>query len=265
MSRTKLAIKILPVVIIVMFIFSFLPAALACRHRSRYTINYRPIEDWLAYNPYGCGPYYWTAFFGHDRSGHDYWAWFDGVTAGELGWEYNYEYSGYVREKVLPDGSLEYKIVLCVKDLYIECLNGVYDEYGYPWYYDLVMSAYIDYVFQFTFTLDKYYPGFPQWDIPAGEWVPGGRLPDFEGILMIPVELGIHIKSYFFFGAGSGDFYEPGWVYEMYDPEDESTWPVPTGETGDVFLFHYATFDEGEQMELPFGFSGFTFNTFAIH
>ena len=160
-KRTKLAIKILLVVFVVMFIFSFLPTTLACKngHGYRNKINYRPIEDWLEYNPYGCGPYYWTAFIGDDRSGNDYWAWFDGVTEGLMDWEYNYEYSGYVREKVLPDGSLEYKVVLYVKDMYVEYLNGIVDEYG-PWYYDLVMAGYMDYVFQLEFTLDKYYPGF---------------------------------------------------------------------------------------------------------
>jgi hypothetical protein len=267
LKRTKLAIKILLVVFVVMFIFSFLPTTLACKngHGYRNKINYRPIEDWLEYNPFGCGMYYWTAFFGDDGSRHEYWAWFDGVTAGEMLGEYNYEYSGYVREEVLRGGSLEYKVVLYVEDLYIECLNGFYFEDGSPWYNDLVMSAYIDYVFQFTFRLDKHYPGFPDWDIPAGKWKPGGRLPDFEGIIFYPVELGIHVKSFLFYGAGSGEFYEPGWTYDKWVENDPSTWPGSTGETGDVFLFHYATFDEGEQLVLPYGFSGFMYNTFAIY
>ena len=260
MTRRKLAIKILLVGLVAMFIFSFLPTALASTSRGKGKVTYRPIEDWLESNPYGCGPYYWTAFFGDDGSGNDYWAWFDGVTEGELGWEYNYEYSGYVREEVLRSGSLDYKVVLYVKDMYIECLNGIYDEDGNPWYDDLVMSAYIDYVFQFTFRLDKHYPGVPEWGIPKGKWVPGGTIPRFEGILNLPVELGIHVKSYLFFGAGSGEFYEPGWTYDDWPPG-----PVPTGETGDVYLFHYATFEEGDYLELPFGSSGFKFNTFFIH
>jgi hypothetical protein len=265
MSKRKFPAKTLIVFVIVLFIFSVLPTTLACRHRRRSNITYRPIEDWLDYNPFGCGPYYWTAFFGNNMKGHHYWAWFDGVTAGEMGWEYNYEYHGYVREKVLPDGSLEYKVVLCVKDLYFECLNGIFDEFGNPWYYDLVLGGYIDYIFQLSFTLDPYYPGYPPWGIPEGTWEPGGRLPDFEGIIMLPDVLGIHVHSYFFIGSGSGDLYEPGWTYDMYDPDDPSTWPVLTGETADVFLFHSATFDEGEYLELPFGASGFRFNIFCIH
>jgi hypothetical protein len=265
MSKRKFPAKTIVVFVTILFIFSFLPTALACKQRGKGKVTYRPIEDWLDYNPYGCGPYYWTAFFGNDMKGNHYWAWFDGITAGELGWEYNYKYSGHVREKLLPDGSIEYKVILIVKDLYIECLNGIFDDFGYPWYDDLVLSAYIDFMFQLSFTLDATYPGFPPWEIPAGTREPGCRLPDFEGILMIPDELGIHLQSFLFVGSGSGDLYEPGWTYDMFDPEDPSTWPVLTGETAHVNLFHYATFDEGDYLELPFGSSGFKFNTFFIH
>lgn len=263
-TRRKLAIKILLVGLVGLFIFSFLPTALACSHKGRGRVNYRPIEDWLDQNPFGCGPYYWTAFFGNDMKGNHYWAWFDGVTAGEMGWEYDYKYSGHVREKVLPDGSLEYKVILVVKDLYIDCLTGIFDEFGNPWYYDLILGGYIDYMFQLSFTLDATYPGFPPY-IPAGTREPGCRLPYFEGILSLPDELGIHVHSFLFVGSGSGDLYEPGWTYDMFDPEDPSTWPILTGETAHVNLFHYARFDKGENLELPFGFSGFSFNRFLIH
>jgi hypothetical protein len=253
--------------------FSCIPGVYGFRFRER-NVTYRPIDDWMDYNPFGCGPYYFTGFLGHDFKGHNYWVWFDGITAGELpDIEYPYaEYGGFVREKVMSDGSLKIKVVLHVEGLIVDYLNVLEDENGDPllfdpplfgifpyWFDDYVFFGYMDFLFQLEFTLDATYPGSEEWEIPPGEWVPGGRLPDFEGIYLLSTELGIHLESYLIIGYAPGTIYEPGWTYDM--PIEEL---IPIG-PANAFLFFYATFDNDDSLVLPFGASGFTFNILCVN
>ena len=125
----------------------------------------RPLDDWLEPNPFGVGMTMNAAYFGHGRTNHYYWAQPDsplGIFSGP------YEYDGYVKEKVLRDGSIEITVKLTVKDAYIELYDALYDKKGdlittmdyFGDLGDILLYAYCDYYFEFKFTLDAKYDGY---------------------------------------------------------------------------------------------------------
>jgi len=228
-------------------IFSFLPAV---QGRGKgVDVNVRPIDDWVVNNPFGIGVPWETAYVGGDGKGNHYWMWIDslfGAFTGNL-----YEYSGYVKEKVLRDGSIEITVNLFVKDIYIEMYDALYDENGDPiWsmqYFgdsgDLLSFGYADYYFRLKFILDAEYEGFAPWGIPPGTREAGCMLPYFDAISYIPEEMGIHLKSLMLIGGGDAYTYEPGWRWPAPDepfPPDA----VLDGGTAKIFFLHLAEFDD---------------------
>jgi hypothetical protein len=239
--------QLLIVVIGGILLFSFLPTAQGWRRRTNVTI--RPIEDWLQNSPFGIGVPWETVYVGGDGKGNDYWMWpdsVDGVFTGN-----QYEYDGHVKEKVLRDGSIEITVYLFLKDIYVELYYALYDENNNPiWsmdYFgntgDLHSFGFADYFFRMKFILDAEYDGYAPWGIPPGTREAGCMLPYFDAISYIPEEMGIHLKSLLFVGAGNLFTYEPGW-----------RWPAPgepfpddailDGGTAKIFFLHCAEFDD---------------------
>jgi hypothetical protein len=238
----------LTISILTLLAFSLIiSTTVACRPRRKTTI--RPIDDWVEYNEFGIGVPFETAYVGGDRKGNNYWMWPDslfGAFSGNL-----YEYSGFVKEKVLRDGSIEITVNLFVEDISIEIYDALYDENGAPiWsmrYFgdsgDILMYGYFDYYFRLKFTLDAEYEGYDPWGIPPGQREAGCTLPYFDFISYIPKEMGIHLQSLMLIGSGNCFTYEPGWRW----PEDLSTlteWPVLDGGTAKVFFMFLAEFDD---------------------
>jgi hypothetical protein len=250
----------------------------------RRNATYRPITDWTDINPFGIGPEWFTGYVGGDWRGNYYWSWIDSLMnhfflfdweTFEPLTEYVYEFDGYIKEKLLQDGSLEFTIRLWVKDLYAEIAEALRDENGDPiWTIDYfgghgqyVWYGIIDYYFEFKFTLDAEFTGFtgtiiPQalwpmdFDYPAGTREPGCELPSLWAFLFFPEELGIHVKSLRFIAFGSGNLVAPG-TY-LYDPI------VDIG-TADIFYYHIAYFQPGENIAWPYGHSGFNYNIIALY
>ena len=247
--------------------FSFTSVSVYGRGRGNTQI--RPIEDWLYNNPFGIGATWNAGYFGHDRDNNYYWAWPDSPYGFFTGVENDFH--GFVKEKVLKDGSLEMTVHLWVKSAYIEVYNALYDEEGNPittmQYFgdlgDILGYAYCNYYFQFKFVLDAEYEGFEPWGIPPGQREPGCILPYFEAIFLIPEAIGVHVKFLMFIATGEGEIYEPGWRW----PEDQTNFPpgpFPAGEMKLHMLF-YAKFRGDTTLEWPIGSSGFCFNNILYH
>ena len=121
--------QLLIVTLVGIFIFSLLPTALGCPSR-KTDVNFRPIDDWVQNSPFGIGVPWECTYVGDDGMGNNYWAWpdsLDGLFTGD-----EYEYSGHVKEKVMPDGSIEITVMLFVQDIYIELYDALYDDDGDP-------------------------------------------------------------------------------------------------------------------------------------
>ncbi|NHJ20986.1 MAG: hypothetical protein EAX91_08595 [Candidatus Lokiarchaeota archaeon] len=251
--------QLLIVSVVGILLFSFLPTVQGYGRR-RTNINIRPIEDWLDNNPYGAGAYYMTGYVGSDTNDHYYWTWFFAVT--ELFEGEAFEYSGYVKEKVLLDGAIEITVNLYVKDMAVELYDN--NAPGDPiWTFDymgqIVFQGRIDYYFQIKFTLDAEYDGYAPFDIEPGTREAGCALPSSEAIIDIPEQMGIHLESILLIATGEGNTLMPGWYWWMYDPEDPTTLPVPDGGTAKLFMFHYAHFGPDNPLVWPYGSSGFKF------
>ncbi|MHA2038526.1 MAG: hypothetical protein ACW98X_18995 [Promethearchaeota archaeon] len=255
-------------------IFSFIPAVYGRKRGA--TVNIRPIDDWVANNPFGIGVPWETAYVGGDGKGNHYWMWIDslfGAFTGNL-----YEYSGYVKEKVLGDGSIEITVNLFVKDIYIEMYDALYDVNGDPiWdmqYFgdtgDLLSFGYANYYFRLKFTLDAEYDGYAPWGIPAGTREAGCMLPFFDAISYIPEQIGVHLQSLMLLGVGELYTYEPGFRWPA-PGEEFPPWPDLDGGTAKIFFLHCAEFD-GQPSggfpgwgDWPFGSSSdFVTNTIRI-
>jgi hypothetical protein len=273
-------------------LFSFIPAGL-CWGKKNKRITYRPITDWTDVNPFAIGPEWYVGYVGGDRQGNNYWMWIDSLMSHFwlFNWdtfepliEYIYEFDGYIKEKLRPDGSLDFTIKLMVKDLYLEIMDALYDENGDPiWTMDyfgdngqFIASGYVDYYFELKFTLAPEYEGFTGTIIPQALWpmdfdIPGGtreqgcELPTTWAFLFFPEELGIQVKSLKFMAFGSGVVYEPGWFY----PEPGELWPDPPFPiecgTTDIFFYFNAKFKSGEIIDWPHGHSGFKVNYITLY
>lgn len=278
---------VISIVLLVICCMSFIPAGLSCWGRYKRRVTYRPITDWTDVNPFGIGPDWYTGYVGGDFRGNNYWSWIDSLKShfSLFDWdtmtpptEYVYEFDGYVKEKLRMDGSLEFTIKLIAKDLYFEIANALYDDNGDPiWtldYFgghgDYVAVGYIDYYFEFKFILDAEYDGFtgsilPQalwpmdFDYPGGTREKGCELPSLWAFLFFPEELGIHVKSLKFIAFGSGVVFEPGW-FIFVSPGS----PVVIGTTDILFCF-YAKFKPGENIDWPYGHSGFKVNLITLY
>ena len=234
----------------------------------RTDVNFRPIEDWLDNNPFGIGATWNAAYFGHDKNNY-YWAWPDSPLGYFSGTPYEYE--GYVKEKVLRDGSLEITVKLSVKDAYIELYHSLYDENGNPIttmeYFgdlgDLLGYAYCNYLFIFKFTLDAQYEGYEPWGILPGTREAGCPLPYYEAIMMIPEQLGIHVNSLMFIAMGEGEAFEPGWRWPA-PGEEFPPWPDTIADIS-LFMQFHAKFRDGSNLEWPVGSSSFQSNTICYH
>jgi hypothetical protein len=273
-------------IIVGISIFSFIPAGLSWRGHNR-GVRYRPITDWTDVNPFGIGPDWYTGYVGGDYRGNHYWTWIDSLKSHfflfdwvnfEPPTEYAYEFDGYVKEKLRHDGSLEFTIKLMVKNMYAEVAEALRDENGDPiWTIDYfgghgqyVWDGFIDYYFEFKFILDAEFIGFTgsifpqalqtfwpiQFDIPGGTREQGCVLPPLYAFLFFPAELGIHVKSLKFMAFGSGNVYAPGiFVFD----------PVVYIGTADILFFHYAKFKPGENINWPYGHSGFKINYIRLY
>ncbi len=228
-------------------IFSFMPAVFG--NKQGTDVNIRAIDDWVVNNPFGIGVPWETAYVGGDGKGNDYWMWIDSLNGAFTGNQY--EYDGHVKEKVLHDGSIEITVYLFVYDIFTEMYKAAYDESGDPvWtmeYFgdcgDLHSFGYVNYFFRLEFTLDAEYDGYAPWGIPPGTREAGCMLPYFEAISYIPDEMGIHLKSLMFLGAGELYTYEPGWQWPA-PGEPFPPWPDLDGGTAKIFYLHCAEFDD---------------------
>jgi hypothetical protein len=255
--------QIILVVIIGILTLSFVSVSVYGSEGRGTDVNIRPIEDWLANNPFGAGMQYNTAFVGHDKDGMYYWTFFDslyGAFTGNL-----YEYDGHVKEKVKHDGSIEITVKLWVEDIYMEAYDALLDENGDPVFTmnyfgdvgDIVLYAFMDYYFEFKFILAAEYPGYEPWGIPPGTREAGCPLPYSEAIYNLAEPLGIEVVSMSFIGYGEGEMFEPGW---RWPPPGEEFPPGPfiIGDAK-ILMFFHARFHDNPLL-WPAGSSGFRMN-----
>jgi len=165
------------------------------------------------------------------------------------------EYTGFVLEREMPDGSLKIKVDLHVKGIYFELYKLPDDWVGQQpaWMYieELVLIGTMDYTFQFEFILDKEIPGGYIWwldmDIPSRLREPGEELPSFWKIWYIGDFIGACDLTFIFTGMGSGNIVQSGWLppeslgypefWWFVPPKTEipaEEMPVLTGETAKV-------------------------------
>lgn len=261
--------QLLIVAVVGILLFSFLPTAQGWSSR-KTNVTIRPIDDWLQNSPFGIGVPWETCYVGDDNKDNHYWIFTDSVFGAFTG--NTYEYSGYVKEKVLRDGSIEITVNLDVKDIYLEAYAALYDENGDPiWgqqYFgdmgDILLYAYVDYFFQLKFTLDAEYDGYAPWGVPPGTREAGCTLPYFDAIFYLPEELGIHLHSLMLVGHGDGFTFEPGWRWPAPD-EPFPDGPFEDGGTAKIFFLHYARFGPDDAFVWPYGASGFSMNTIRIY
>ncbi len=268
--------KFLVVTLLLTTIFgmSFIPVGLAWGGK-KHKVTFRPITDWTDVNPWGIGPE-WYQGYANDQ----YWMWIDSLMDHFwlFNWdtfepltEYFYEFDGHVKEKLLRDGTLEITVKLYVKDLYMEVMDTKHDENGDPiWTMEyfgdngqFVASGYVDYFFEFKFTLAPEYDGFtgtivptPIWpidfDIPEGTRTQGCELPNLWAFLFFPDELGIQIKSLKLIAFGSGVVYEPGWFYPEPPETEYPPGPFEAGTT-DIFFYFNTKFKSNDDYAWVFG------------
>ncbi len=275
-------------IILLFSVSSFVPAVLGWGGHRRTT--FRPITDWTDINPFGIGPEWYVGYCG----GNDenlYWMWIDSLMSHffyfnfetfEPLTEYVYEFEGYVKEKVLRDGSLEYTIRLKAFDIFVEVNEANYDENGDPiWtmnhfgdHGQMVANCYVNYYFELKFVLSREFNGFtgtiiphPLWpyefDIPGGTREKGCDLPPSWAFFFFPEELGIQVKSLKLMAFGSGVVMEPGWFYPTPPETEYPPGPFEAGTT-DLFFFFNARFKDGETMLWPHGPFGYRANYITL-
>lgn len=270
MEKSKLIRKLIICATLGILIMSMMPTV-----QGAETARIRPIEDWI----YGNDPESWDHTDNYaqhtpewplfdptwddwDKSltviGNPFGTW-RGFTNIEseliihfdwLALNDEVEYTGFVLEREMPDGSLKFSVRLLVKNVYIE----VYRASGPHWSFieELVLVGTMDYLFLFDFVLEKEFLGGP---IPTtdlylepGTREPGYELPNLGDIWYDPDIYGARDVFFQFTGMGSGDLVEPGWLppFSPIVPDQPEFWwflppsnipvnpPVPTGETAKV-------------------------------
>jgi hypothetical protein len=192
------------------------------------TVYLRPIDDWMANNPWGASP----GWGGYDYEDDWYIMYVAGWVQGEF---YDYNSYGFVLEEVMPDGSLKYTVYLSGRNIYIEVYNSnPPPDLGIQ---DIVVIGTMDFFFRIQFILDPTYPGgdTPWGYIDPGVRAPGCELPWFFLMAFTPDVIGGRIIFGNFKGSGSGDLMVPGSIWDfdlgMFDPP-----AVPTGATANVFI-----------------------------
>jgi hypothetical protein len=194
------------------------------------TVYLRPIDDWMANNPWGATPG-WGGYDYEDdwsilRVTDNFYSFFDFI------------YSGFVLEEVMPDGSCKYTVWLWGRDQYMEVYNARMDPYPYLYREDLVLIGTLNFFWRVQFIMAPSYPGgWTPWtgNIPPGTRGPGDPLPYFLIIAFFPDVIGAQIVFGYFKGSGSGALMAPG---SYWDP-DLGDWDPPlnpTGETANVFV-----------------------------
>jgi len=200
------------------------------------TFNLRPIDDWITNNPWGGGPPGWG---GHDYEGD----WSTIYVVDRIYTFYDFIYSGFVLEEVMPDGSLKFTVWLSARNVYMEVYNSnPPPDLGIQ---DIVVIGTLNLFFRFQFILEPSYPGGnTYWGyVPPGVRGPGCPLPYILFIMLFPDVIGARVVFGNYIGWGSGDLMTPGsyWdpVSRMYDL------PLnPTGATANVFVHQQFTVDE---------------------
>lgn len=233
MTKTRTKVILLTIVGIITLSITLTPALGWWR-----TFNLRHIDDWMGNNPWGGGPPGWG---GYDNEGD----WSIIYMVDRIYTFYDFIYSGFVLEEVMPDGSLKFTVYASARNVYMEVYNAIMDPYPDLYIQDIVVIGTIDLYFRFQFILEPSYPGGDTyWGyVPPGVRGPGCPLPYILFIFLFPDVIGARPIFGNFKGWGSGDLMAPGSYWDpglgAYDP------PLnPTGETASVYFHQEFTVDE---------------------
>jgi len=190
------------------------------------TFNLRPIDDWMANNPWGSSP----GWGGYDYEDDWYIVY---LCDDFLGNFYDFNTYGFILEEVMPDGSLKFTVWLSARNVYMEVYNAPWPDLVIQ---DIVVIGTCDFFFRFQFLLEPTYPGgdTPWGYVEPGVRGPGCELPFLFMMIFTPDVIGARIFFGNFRATGSGDLMAPGsyWDFDlgMFVPDLN-----PIG-TADVFV-----------------------------
>ncbi|MFX1425774.1 MAG: hypothetical protein ACFFBE_04925 [Promethearchaeota archaeon] len=193
-------------------LFSFVPAVLGAE-----AVNHRPIDHWIQNNPWGC-------YGGYSGPGKD-----GNWLAIFLSPLFDYEYEGFILEKVMKDGSLKYTVNLKAYDVDIVIFALS------PRVPVLIGKA--DYTFQIVFILDHI--GMDS-SGNIGEREPGVELPPDWVIYEYGDVIGAQMLGYRFTCIGSGELTDTGetakvkvnmrsLIKPQFKEDHPNTWESPSG------------------------------------
>ena len=200
----KLEIKRLALLVIVITVmFSCIPAAAA--HRTRSKVKIRPIEDWLiANNLVDDQPMGYMVDFDRNLAIQPHLIDPSYTPYGYYKLPMDCDYNGFVLEKMLKDNNILVSVHLRVKDapFYVFIPYGPIPS-GTP-----LVSGEMDYIYQFTFTIDLDTLGPDDFD-------------EDGNIIYMPwwwyVWVTFTLESVLIFGRGSGEFVNPYGSWEVGD------------------------------------------------